>query len=384
MLRFNRWFLGALAGFFSFSVAFGGNLPFYIFYSLMLIFLLSTFYISLIISRFSIETAYQAKMLQAGDSARILVKFNFDIWLPVPYVEIRGDIFAAGAGASCGHIRSTAWDENIWIENSICFHQRGIHSLNDIQVTVKDLFHVVRYERNFQTGILVTVYPRLFPIKPVYGGGTDVYRNSVNLRGRSEDPFTIKDIRKYREGDSLKKIHWRLSAKHDDLLVRNPSEVSGDEVNLLIDMHASNYSWDTEGFIEESLVDMALSIVSHMIKKNINVKVYLNAASAASFHICGPDDLARLSEYFLHQKSDGCIEFVHFIGNCASGLHRMNKLLLITASINKDLADGLMAMSNSGYSADLFYCIPDGSPETLRLLRDNQVGCHYFRDFIVE
>ena len=44
----------------------------------------------------------------------------------------------------------------------------------------------------------------------------------ISLRGR--DYHTFSGVRPYRQGDSLKQIHWKLTGKFDDYLVKEPEE----------------------------------------------------------------------------------------------------------------------------------------------------------------
>ena len=56
------------------------------------------------------------------------------------------------------------------------------------------------------------------PIKPP---GTVALPQSIVLRPKPGGGFSEEhDLRPYREGDQIKTVHWKLSAKHDSLIVR--------------------------------------------------------------------------------------------------------------------------------------------------------------------
>ena len=50
------------------------------------------------------------------------------------------------------------------------------------------------------------------------------------------DSQEIFDTRYYRQGDLLKNIHWKLSAKADDLLVKEFSMPADQSVEIYLDM----------------------------------------------------------------------------------------------------------------------------------------------------
>lgn len=58
--------------------------------------------------------------------------------------------------------------------------------------------------------------------------GEEVY--AVNQKG--DDPSEIYDIHKYQEGDSLKNIHWKLSAKYQEVLVKENALALGETINI--------------------------------------------------------------------------------------------------------------------------------------------------------
>lgn len=58
------------------------------------------------------------------------------------------------------------------------------------------------------------------PLKIPEGPGVFVTREQAGRRGPGED----YELREYRPGDPLRRIHWKLSLKWDELIVREPSE----------------------------------------------------------------------------------------------------------------------------------------------------------------
>lgn len=383
MIRVDKGFAAVTMVSFIFAILFGGNLPFYIFYSMLTILIISYIYIRIIKQVFSIEAVIKENVLSVGDSASMLIKVKFGILLPVPYIEILCNGFVKSRRGFFGCIRNTTCDENIWIESSMVFDERGIYIPDSVFVKIKDLFHIFSYEHVINTGISVRVYPRIFNIKPIASGGMDIYRETLDTTGRHEDQFTIRDVRKYREGDSLKKIHWKLSAKHDDLYVKNVDVISGKEIILFIDMDKGNYSFDEYGAIEESIVDFSTSIAYQVVNRNLNAEVFINSSGKMNFEINDRSDFDRLMEHLLIQKSDGCTDIIRYINENACRLHRMNRIVVVTAAINDNLSDYVIKLNNSGYNIAVFYCL-ESSDQTdyAERLRISQVECYFFKDCI--
>ncbi|HYE84075.1 MAG TPA: DUF58 domain-containing protein [Clostridia bacterium] len=383
MIRIDRRFIILTFGLLCFSLLFGGSLPFRIFYAMLFMLIISYLYIRIVRSVFDMEIICSETVLSAGSSSRVLTKIKFDMPLPVPYIEIRSDAFTAARSHYSGFVRDTTWDENIWIEDDIQFCQRGIHSLDNINIKVSDLFHITCFEKNMNTGIKIKVYPLIYKIKPLTLGGIDIYQETADLKSRSEDQHTIRDVRKYREGDSLKKVHWKLSAKQDDLYVKNLDTISGEEIVLFVDMNKKNYTFDDTGIIEESIVDFSSSIVNQMIRKNLSIKVFLNTSPGRYFELEDKPGYNKLMDYLLSQKSDGTLELFQYIYENSYRLHKMNKIAIVVSELDDNLAEALIRMSSSGYLISVFYCIDNQAQKNYSsMLRDSQIECCYFNDYI--
>ena len=68
----------------------------------------------------------------------------------------------------------------------------------------------------------ITVLPDLFACDVAINPVTADYAESVALR-RGDDRMEIFQLREYRSGDDIRQIHWKLSSKLDNLILREPS-----------------------------------------------------------------------------------------------------------------------------------------------------------------
>lgn len=383
MIRLERRFILFTACLFIFSLLFGGSLPFFIFYALLIMLLTSNIFIRSVRKAFDVEVTCSETLLNAGASSNVLTKLKFDLPLPIPYVEVRSNAFETSRSGFSGYLRDTTWDENIWIETELRFTVRGTHRLDDIHVKISDLFHTTYFKKRIDTGICIKVYPKIYRISPLSLGGLDIYHETSDPSSTSEDQSTIRDVRKYREGDSLKKVHWKLSAKQDDLYVKNLDTISGEEMVLFIDMNDRNYSFDSNGAVEESIIDFAASVINQVILKDLSIKVFLNTSTGRYFELEDKPDFNRFLDYIITQKSDSTLELYQYIYENSFRLHRMNRIAIVTAKPDAQLTEALIQMGRSGYSISVFYCADDPLlGEYSSMLANAQVECKHFGECI--
>lgn len=83
----------------------------------------------------------------------------------------------------------------------------------------------------------VTIYPEPLPLgvsaNSFLSGFQEGEQQTVSRRGN--DPSEVFDLREYRPGDDVRSIHWKLSGKMEELLVKEPSDTSHYSTLVLLD-----------------------------------------------------------------------------------------------------------------------------------------------------
>jgi hypothetical protein len=91
----------------------------------------------------------------------------------------------------------------------------------------------------------VFVLPFVYPLMQVDMKINQYVENNESLQVRTGDnPSEIFDIREYRDGDRLSRILWKLSSKHDQLLVKDLGLPISNNVLLLFDLNGGNEELD--------------------------------------------------------------------------------------------------------------------------------------------
>jgi len=116
------------------------------------------------------------------------------------------------------------------------YDDRGEHELGPVEVTLTDTLGLVVARTTVDATDTVLVYPEVHRI-----GGESAFLSAVAPAG--DDRQTFDRLREYAPGDSLRDIHWKSSAKRDDLLVTEFAEHSGDR-GLLVAAQAAEGTAD--------------------------------------------------------------------------------------------------------------------------------------------
>lgn len=121
-------------------------------------------------------------------------------------------------------------------EFQISAHRRGRFRLSTPTVRVQDPLGLARYDASASgDSPVLRIAPKIWPLPAVSAGGTHGENGDTNTNrsGFAGDPDVL--VRQHRQGDGMRKVHWRLSAKRDELMVRLDDEPLEPAAFLLAD-----------------------------------------------------------------------------------------------------------------------------------------------------
>lgn len=124
------------------------------------------------------------------------------------------------------------------IKHGVKFRYRGAYELGIRCIYAYDLFRIFRVRIDINSTVDVTVTPRRCHIDD---SNTDAVSDSADRTLRSPytfDKLEVSDIRNYRPGDGLKSVHWKLSSKSEELVVKDYNTGVSKMTYIFCDMSA--------------------------------------------------------------------------------------------------------------------------------------------------
>jgi uncharacterized protein (DUF58 family) len=183
---------------------------------------------------------------------------------------------------------------------------RGVYDIGPLDVDYSDPFGLATARVEVGASQSLYVIPLVVPLGEttsvsVSGEGSARLIQHMAV-GNDDDLMT----REYRTGDALRRVHWRASARHGELMVRQEEQRSYPEARLLIDTRMDGYGGanaesgihDTEFGWFEWAVTMTASLGVHLHHSGFLVQVLES----------GPRQIASLGD--TNQGSGQDVEFL--------------------------------------------------------------------------
>jgi hypothetical protein len=359
MYKINKTYIVILAAAFVFAYMEGGGLAYTIFYSMLFIFIIGLFDSLLHLKDLYIAIKCDQNSYSTGESATFNLVAENNCVVPVSFLLLKNEALKKFNPKYEDQCISLRISEIKWIRMDEMFLVRGIYNFGNTVYTFKDMFSILQITRVVNQDTNIKIYPKIHTIKELQSVGNENFDALINKKGNIEDLSTIDDIRKYRFGDSLKRIHWKVSAKHGELYTRNFDTYTGEECKLILDMNFVSYQMDQGEICEEKLVEFFCSVLQYMCRKGIKAKAYINNEKNTSFDVLSANDMEIIKEYFLYNKSVGMGIFADFIETCIGDLDKYSTVCIFAPRITEKLTGNLLKLKYSGYNIMMFYIIND-------------------------
>lgn len=162
--------------------------------------------------------------------------------------------------------------------------RRGVFGIGPLVVAFGDPFGLATSTIDIGGSDELIVTPEVVPLGEsgltVPAGSGEARLVQRRAAGDDDDVMT----REYRSGDAMRRVHWRATARHDELMVRQEEQRSLPRARVLVDTLESGYlDDDDEAF--EWVVRMLASVTVHLRRSGFDVTI--QESGEAQLHSLG-------------------------------------------------------------------------------------------------
>ncbi|MBR4622308.1 MAG: DUF58 domain-containing protein [Ruminococcus sp.] len=101
---------------------------------------------------------------------------------------------------------------------------------------------------------------------------------------KGDDPSEIFDLHTYNEGDKISRIHWKLSAKQDELIVKDYSLPITNAITIAADLSGCSFSNEMLD-VTDLLLDTAAALSLHLAENNITHRLIWTDSNSSGYEI---------------------------------------------------------------------------------------------------
>ena len=240
--------------------------------------------------------------------------------------------------------------------------RRGRYVFDSTRVEIGDPFGLQRVAVPVAAPGTLLVYPRLVQLGALFSDAGHLAHAGRKLLLRRPTGFDLHSVRDYEHGDSLRRVHWRSTARRGQLMVKELEDAPRDEIAVVLDAYAGavvGESFDVQ-------VRAAGSILDAYVRRARRAALVVNSAGRETRSVHSPlADWQRALELLAAVEPDATASLTSVLADASRSAARALELVVVTARIEPRVLDRLIERSAGRGKASLVYVDPtsfNGAP----------------------
>ena len=210
------------------------------------------------------EVKVERKVYDKKEKAETLIKISNEGILPVPLLKVKIIQIEENGKSADENIfaMSVAPLKSVEFKSKTMMKRRGLYEVGIKSVEIYDILGIFKLKRKLNMIEEVLVMPKRIMLY------NDMAKSITSDDGEEksrlkigEDRTIVSYIREYAEGDNINSVHWKLSSKKDDLIVKVYDRPNDIDVMIVADMQAHEFEdpdlWEDSG---DAVVEAALAL----------------------------------------------------------------------------------------------------------------------------
>jgi uncharacterized protein (DUF58 family) len=271
------------------------------------------------------------------------------------------------------------------VDYPICGRKRGKYFIGPTTANFTDISGIFSFEIEFSTETEVIIFPPIRNFSEFFYKSFQPQGNFKNPLPVYEDVSLMKGIKEYQVGDEIKRINWKISAKHDKILVNTYDYSLSLNSFVVLNLFEEDYNFREKDYYLEMAIEIAASLCNYLNLKKQYVGFITNARkdkidSIIEFPLAGGAShfLKIIYELAVIQANRG-VKLSDILQK-VEGLRWGTSIYLITPKLNEKDIDLLLEIYKMGHPV----CIIIVGPKIDRNLNLGEVGFLYLYGEIKE
>ncbi|MCL2402011.1 MAG: DUF58 domain-containing protein [Oscillospiraceae bacterium] len=327
--------------------------------------------------QFTITEALSAEYVAKGEIVQFKFVVKNNAFLPWTCIQARLETHSFGL-----HIDSAEKYFSIrpYKSNEVIFdisaQYRGSYKVGVSNILIYDFLGLFKFKQKHDKTLEFIVTPRVIDLSflPLDSVIQDAAADKNHRH--DEDYSVIADLRKYLPTDGYKKIHWKVSAKKNELISRDFQETEKNAAVLLVDNSVMGADRFENLALEDAMVEALVSAMAYCSRRGFPISLRCLADEDASF-TADFDYLYRTASALEFGDFGGFNEHLKKYTNLYGG--PMN-LIIFIQDIDASVFASLRLLRLFGNNIIVFYFDEAKQHDEINQLRELNVHCVNFQE----
>lgn len=225
--------------------------------------------------------------------------------------------------------------------------KRGLYTIDEAELVSYDLFCVHTFVHKIGMQASLCVYPSLVDISrlvPVFRHMNSGITTRVPL---FEDPYAYAGVREYTSQDSMRRIHWKASARTGIWQVKTTEYQASTPVVVILNLESPGVFTNTD--LMEDSIRIAYSLIYYMCSNNIPVRLVAGGNEKLRLSGTGRNLISAVQRALAVISYDNvCSNGVQLLESEEHMLQPDNHILFVSPAGKKPLQDKVLGIMRRG------------------------------------
>ncbi len=296
-----------------------------------------------------LEAGYAVSQLHGhvGDKMRVTYTLRNASRLPKLWLEIHNPTTLPG-GLPGRAISLGSNSERSWLIRAP-LTRRGHFRIEPLHIRTGDPFGFFEASATVGQGVSVVIYPRLEPLPMWRLPAASLEGSHASPERTLQTTPLATTVRPYAPGDSMNRIHWRSTARHGDILVKEFDLEQTADAWIILDLQRGIQAGRGEESTTEAAIRAAASIADKALTENRAVGMTVNAGRTAFLPADrGGRQHQKIMQLLAAVEADSATPLVETLIASVGRLRRGMTAVVITASLDATWVRPLAALRARG------------------------------------
>lgn len=301
-----------------------------------------------------------------GDRLMTILTVEHRSLLPVGSLRVALNVPGGAGGRQEIRVEAPPFAQRNFRNVIRCPH-RGNYEVGVSRMEAEDLFGLFALSRKSGKKLMrVEVCPR-----PMDAAAMELRASDVGPEFRSratEDNASPSDIRKWQDGDELKKVHWKLSLRKRELMVRTFEESARPDTLVIPDLGEITALRDQKLTLEDAICEAALGAVKAQLEAGFPVRMPLESRRPQELSGRTAADLPAFADALMRTAFDSPYPYEQILMLMFQRMQRTGGAVLVTSRLSTRAVDVAMRMVKRGIQVKLIWITDAPRSEALEML----------------
>jgi len=227
---------------------------------------------------------------------------------------------------------------------------RGEYEVGVEKIEFFDLLKLCKFKKTFKNKRVTVSVPRKIFLNRLGDDNEEEDENAI-ARPDGLNRNVFSHLREYREGDTLRHIHWKLSARLDELIVKQMEQNYNNSALIFCDFNGSYNSIEAALNSSDPCIEAALAIVRRIILSGNGARfIYQDVRTGKSEAVAVEDETSleelerSLAKLPAEVYSAGGGSFAELLTEYENDIWVERAVYIITPNLTEELAEKIRAL----------------------------------------